>query len=50
MFPVFLELDQVIHDVVIVTWESKKQTMIVLSLTEAEYMVLSEASHKAMWL
>ena len=31
-------------------WKSKKQTMIALSSTEAEYMALSEAGHEATWL
>jgi hypothetical protein len=33
-----------------ITWRLKKQTMIVLSSTEAENVVLSEAGHKACWL
>ena len=33
-----------------ITWGSKKQTVIALSSTEAEYVALSEASHEAMWL
>jgi Reverse transcriptase (RNA-dependent DNA polymerase) len=34
----------------VITWKSKKQSVIVLSSTEAEYIVLSEAGHEAMWL
>ena len=33
-----------------ITWGSKKQTVIALSSTEAEYVALSEASREAMWL
>ena len=33
-----------------ITWRSKKQTVIALSSTEAEYVALSEAGHKAYWL
>lgn len=33
-----------------IMWASNKQTMIALSSTEAEYVVLSEASREAMWL
>jgi len=33
-----------------ITWMSKKQTTIALSTTEAEYIVLSEAVHEAIWL
>ena len=33
-----------------ITWKSKKQRVIALSSTEAEYVVLSEAGCKAMWL
>jgi hypothetical protein len=33
-----------------IMWKSKKQTMIALSLTSAEYVALSEAGHKATWL
>ena len=33
-----------------ITWKSKKQTMIALSSTKAEYMALSEAGHEATWL
>ena len=33
-----------------ITWKSKKQTMIALSSTEVEYVALSEAGHKAIWL
>ena len=31
-------------------WKSKKQTVIALSSTEAEYVALSEAGHEATWL
>jgi len=34
----------------VITWMSKKQTMIALSTTEAEYAALSETVHKAKWL
>ena len=33
-----------------ITWKSKKQTVIVLSSTEAEYVALSEAEREATWL
>jgi hypothetical protein len=33
-----------------VTWRSKKQTMITMSSTEAEYDMPSEAGHEACWL
>ena len=33
-----------------ITWKSKKQTVIALSSTEAEYVALSEASREAVWL
>ena len=33
-----------------ITWGSRKQTVIALSSTEAEYVALSEASREAMWL
>ena len=33
-----------------ITWRSKKQTTIALSLTEAEYIALSEAGQEACWL
>ena len=33
-----------------ITWKSKKQTMIVLSSTEAEYVTLSEAGCEVTWL
>ena len=31
-------------------WQSKKQTMVALSSTEAEYIALTEAAHEASWL
>jgi hypothetical protein len=34
----------------VITWRSKKQTMITLSSTEAEYVALSEVGHEACWL
>jgi hypothetical protein len=33
-----------------ITWGSRKQTTIALSSTEAEYVVLSKASHEVTWL
>ena len=33
-----------------ITWGSKKQTVIALSTTEAEYVALSEAGREAVWL
>ena len=33
-----------------ITWKSKKQTVIALSSTEAEYVALSEAGREATWL
>src|SRR6266446_1820851 len=33
-----------------ITWWSKKQSVIAMSSTEAEYVALSEAMHKASWL
>jgi hypothetical protein len=33
-----------------ITWKSKKQTVIALSSTEAEYIALSEAGREATWL
>ena len=33
-----------------VTWKSKKQGVVALSSTEAEYMALSEAACEAIWL
>jgi len=33
-----------------ITWKSKKQMMISLSSTEAEYVALSEVVHEACWL
>jgi hypothetical protein len=33
-----------------ITWKSKKQTIIALSSTEAEYVALSEAGREATWL
>jgi hypothetical protein len=35
---------------VAITWKSKKQTVIALSSTEAEYVALSEAGREATWL
>ena len=32
-----------------ITWQSKKQTTVAMSLMEAEYVALYEASHKACW-
>jgi hypothetical protein len=34
----------------VITWKSKKQTVIALSTTESEYVALSEAGRKASWL
>ena len=34
----------------VITWKSKKQTMIMLSSMEAEYVALSEAGYEATWL
>ena len=34
----------------VVTWKSKRQTCIVLSTAEAEYMALSSASQEAVWM
>jgi hypothetical protein len=34
----------------VITWKSKKQTIIALSTMESEYVTLSEASHEASWL
>ena len=33
-----------------ITWKSKKKTIIALSLTEAEYITLTEAGREASWL
>ena len=33
-----------------ITWQSKKQSVVALSSTEAEYVALSEAGHEACWL
>jgi hypothetical protein len=33
-----------------ITWRSKKQTVVALSSTEAEYVALSEAGREACWL
>ena len=33
-----------------ISWRSKKQSSVVLSSTEAEYMALSEAIQEAVWL
>jgi hypothetical protein len=33
-----------------ITWGPRKQTMIALSTMEAEYVMLLEAAHEAMWL
>ena len=33
-----------------ITWKSKKQSVIVLSTTESEYIALSEAGREAIWL
>ena len=34
----------------VITWELKKQTTIILLITEAEYIALAEAAHDGMWL
>ena len=34
----------------VITWKSKKQSIIALSTTEAEYVALSEAGREAVWL
>jgi hypothetical protein len=34
----------------VITWKSKKQTVIALSTMESEYVALSEAGCKAVWL
>jgi hypothetical protein len=33
-----------------ITWGSKKQNIVSLSMTEAEYVCLSDAAHEANWL
>ena len=33
-----------------VSWSSKRQSVVALSLTEAEYIVLSDAAREAVWL
>ena len=33
-----------------VSWRSKKQTCVALSMAEAEYMALSSAAQKAVWI
>jgi hypothetical protein len=33
-----------------ITWSSKKQELIVLSTTEAEYIMASQVTHEACWL
>ena len=33
-----------------ISWRSKKQRTVALSLTEAEYMALTEAAQEAIWL
>jgi hypothetical protein len=33
-----------------ITWKSKRQTIIALSMTKSEYIALSESGHKATWL
>ena len=34
----------------VVSWSSKKQTIVALSSTEAKYIVLSEAAQEVLWL
>jgi hypothetical protein len=34
----------------VITWKSKKQTIIAQSSTEAKYISLAEAAHKVCWL
>jgi hypothetical protein len=34
----------------VITWSSKKQTFVALSNTESEYMALSKATTKAIWI
>jgi hypothetical protein len=34
----------------VITWKSKKQTVIALSMMESEYVALSEAGREAVWL
>ena len=33
-----------------ITWKSKRQTIIIMSSTESEYIMLSEAGWEAFWL
>ena len=33
-----------------ITWSSKKQSMVALSSTEAEYIAITSASAQALWL
>ncbi|THH11071.1 hypothetical protein EW145_g912 [Phellinidium pouzarii] len=33
-----------------ISWSSKRQTLVVLSTTEAEYVALTHAAHEAIWL
>jgi hypothetical protein len=34
----------------VVSWSSKKQSLVALSSTESEYVALSEASHEVLWV
>jgi hypothetical protein len=34
----------------VITWKSKKHTIITLSLTKSEYVALAKSGHKASWL